>query len=85
MNFLIINLTLHLGDMIIVLKNPGHEKVPKRPISLSEALRIYDKEICMGTKVIFLINEMFLIVYFFRRVKMSRKKSQCERLLSVPF
>lgn len=46
-----------LGDLVIVLKNPDHEKVSKKAVSLTEALRLYDKVICIDTKVNLLKNK----------------------------
>ena len=38
--------------MIIIFKNPDHETIPKKAITLADALKIYDKEVEMGTKVL---------------------------------
>ena len=57
----------YLGDMVIVLKNPDHETIDKKSITLKDALLIYEKEIEMGTKVPINYNSNYNLIK--RKVK----------------
>ena len=63
-----------LGDIIIILKNPDHESIAKKAITLEEALQIYEKQIEMGTKV--KPKKSFLVIH---KKKKGRRESAGEK------